>query len=462
MSHFWDIDGFIKVHEGFASYIEWKDKNYLLPDEYRISSDKKYVIMYTSNGAIAIHKILSQASTTDYEVISDTTPGTSSYMVLEDSSGMFTKYKVTQTLMSYNIMPRGCKPVVASLSAYTNGLNLFCRDTGNKIIKYGATPSLANYGLTTVTTDWSKVFTTDSASGTFSTEEGTLRSDGNAYLYPGSKMYDLTKAYVLEYTSSGDMTISTASGKVYWRANVSAAMPKYAVMQGDGNFVLYANKDAQGTKHPYWATNTVSYSKSFKLQFESDGNLVLYNADGKKMWQSGGVSNIVQEFPPSSVVPGTLNITLQNITYRFSNSGGNGINAAWLFDKTKDTHTYFDGLGGYSTSTGHYNGTANSGISGAKGAWFQMSVSKPIIVTGYILSQKLQFFNKWVLAASNDESNWVLLDSKDFATWNDGENTVTYKFHNMTSYVHFRFVIIRSQNAHAPCISEFTFLGRDV
>lgn len=295
-------------------------------------------------------------------------------------------------------------------------------------------------------------------------EGSSLRSTGGiGYMYPGFKMFSPSQAYVLEYTQNGDLTLSTASGRIYWRANVSATNPKYAALQGDGNFVLYATRDVQGNiDYPYWASGTVTSSEFFKLQLETDGNLVLYNAKGTAMWQTGGASSIVQEFPPESVQPGISSITQQGISYRFTNNGGNGLNSAWLFDRSKTTYTFFDNKGVYSTSTGLYQGTANPGIPGISGAWFQMTVSKPIIITGYKMSQQFQFFTNWILAASNDEVTWNIIDRIQLSQWNDGDRTITYTVNNTTPYVHYRFVITRSANVIAPCISEFVFIGREV
>ena len=60
----------------------------------------------------------------------------------------------------------------------------------------------------------------------------------------------------------------------------------YAVVQDDGNFVLYAPGG-----HPLWASNTVGTGSHDWLAMQGDGNLVLYNgaypAQGRAVWADG-------------------------------------------------------------------------------------------------------------------------------------------------------------------------------
>ena len=63
---------------------------------------------------------------------------------------------------------------------------------------------------------------------------------------------------------------------------VSGSNKFCAIMQGDGNFVIY-----KGYKGPTWASNTDGVGTSpFQLRMQADGNLVVYG-DGKATWASG-------------------------------------------------------------------------------------------------------------------------------------------------------------------------------
>src|SRR5262249_33547664 len=57
-----------------------------------------------------------------------------------------------------------------------------------------------------------------------------------------------------------------------------------AVMQGDGNFVLYRGFKADPA-NAVWATNTAGHAGAY-LVIQNDGNLVLYDAKGKPLWAS--------------------------------------------------------------------------------------------------------------------------------------------------------------------------------
>jgi hypothetical protein len=57
--------------------------------------------------------------------------------------------------------------------------------------------------------------------------------------------------------------------------------PARAVMQGDGNFVIYDL--AQNPVAPLWATHTDGNSGAY-LQVQSDGNLVIYSASSAVLW----------------------------------------------------------------------------------------------------------------------------------------------------------------------------------
>ena len=51
-----------------------------------------------------------------------------------------------------------------------------------------------------------------------------------------------------------------------------------AIMQDDGNFVLY-----DVNNEPVWASNTVGFPGAY-LAVQEDGNLVVYNQDGNALW----------------------------------------------------------------------------------------------------------------------------------------------------------------------------------
>jgi len=61
--------------------------------------------------------------------------------------------------------------------------------------------------------------------------------------------------------------------------NLSAGTGGYALMQLDGNFVLYS-----GGNTARWATNTYGYGDSAYLNLQDDGNLVVYYNTNIPIW----------------------------------------------------------------------------------------------------------------------------------------------------------------------------------
>jgi hypothetical protein len=76
-------------------------------------------------------------------------------------------------------------------------------------------------------------------------------------------------------------------GVPLWATNTWGTRVTHAVMQTDGNFVLYDD----GGK-PYWSTGTWGRPGNW-LVLQNDGNLVLYTNSGQALW----ASNTVQAWP---------------------------------------------------------------------------------------------------------------------------------------------------------------------
>jgi hypothetical protein len=73
----------------------------------------------------------------------------------------------------------------------------------------------------------------------------------------------------------------------------------FAVMQSDGNFVLYSNgqNNGRGSDHPTWASGTNGRGNGpFKVVMQTDGNLVLYDSRGQPTWASNTNGRGTQPF----------------------------------------------------------------------------------------------------------------------------------------------------------------------
>jgi predicted lipoprotein with Yx(FWY)xxD motif len=104
-----------------------------------------------------------------------------------------------------------------------------------------------------------------------------LQDDGNLVLcYTTNGAADLSRPYwsVFAHPASGQVR-SQPSGPPY-----------HAVMQSDGNFVLYDGRDPGNSGPPYWATNTSRARGQFTAVMQTDGNFVVYDGTGQPIWAS--------------------------------------------------------------------------------------------------------------------------------------------------------------------------------
>ena len=75
----------------------------------------------------------------------------------------------------------------------------------------------------------------------------------------------------LTMQSDGNLVVyRNSDGRPLWASNTAQTDVTRAIMQGDGNFVLYHVNNA-----PAWASNTVGAPGSFVVM-QNDGNFVIY------------------------------------------------------------------------------------------------------------------------------------------------------------------------------------------
>lgn len=116
--------------------------------------------------------------------------------------------------------------------------------------------------------------------------------------------------------SDGNFVIYAGSKPIWASNTVRGNGTYYAVMQSDGNFVLY-NGTPQHQGPPYWASNTVTGGGEYSLCMQNDGNLVIYR--GSATWASNTVQSGSQ--PQQTVTVPAFPITASRQD-QFPNTGG--------------------------------------------------------------------------------------------------------------------------------------------
>ncbi|MBY7740121.1 lectin [Paenibacillus polymyxa] len=97
-------------------------------------------------------------------------------------------------------------------------------------------------------------------------------------LLKGQSLQSANGVYKLILQEDGNLVLYTQQGIALWSSRTNGEAVKYALMQTDGNFVIY------GYPNPLWSTRTNGWSNAF-LVLQDDGNLVVYGT--KAAWASG-------------------------------------------------------------------------------------------------------------------------------------------------------------------------------
>jgi hypothetical protein len=103
-----------------------------------------------------------------------------------------------------------------------------------------------------------------------------------ARLSPGQAITSTSRRYRLLYQSDGNLVLYDDVDRVaLWSTGTTGTSPGQALMQGDGNFVIYT---AQGAA--VWATGTPGNNNA-RLAVQNDGNVIVYRSDGQPAWVGG-------------------------------------------------------------------------------------------------------------------------------------------------------------------------------
>jgi hypothetical protein len=134
-------------------------------------------------------------------------------------------------------------------------------------------------------------------SSTASAQQSVLNA--NEWLMPGQYMSSPNGRYQLQMQTDGNLVLyNVANMAALWQSHTSMYPGLRAVMQADGNFVLYDGWVEYGQYNAYWHSHTWQYPGS-TLHLQDDGNLVIYAPDGYVPWHT----NTPQPVQPTGCYP---------------------------------------------------------------------------------------------------------------------------------------------------------------
>jgi hypothetical protein len=162
------------------------------------------------------------------------------------------------------------------------------------------------------------------------------------------------------------------------------------------------------------------------------------------------------------------------ITAMTSNSSQSCIASSSTTLSTYDAYNAFDYNSGtfWHSNTGVYNngpytGAVSTTVSAVayNGEWLQIQLPSAITLTAYAITcrsigsnlETNQAPNSWVIAGSNNGTNWFLLDTRTAVnTWNSTIRRIWFNFSNFTSYSYYRLICTQGgiASSYVP-IAEF-------
>ncbi|MEA2599825.1 MAG: hypothetical protein QOF89_817 [Acidobacteriota bacterium] len=97
-------------------------------------------------------------------------------------------------------------------------------------------------------------------------------------LYPGQSLYSCDGRFHLVLQQSDGNLVLYQGGTPLWGSGTNGRPSAVAIMQSDGNFVIY---DSTGTA--IWASGTQNHPGAH-LAVQNDGNVVIYSSGGTPLW----------------------------------------------------------------------------------------------------------------------------------------------------------------------------------
>ena len=198
------------------------------------------------------------------------------------------------------------RPLWASGTGGNPGATLHVQDDGNIVIYQGSTPL------------W---------------ETNTLT--GSPVLLPGQSITSPNGQFVLTFQTDGNLVEYSPAGQPLWASGTTNEGAVEAVFQTDGNLVVYGTPNPDGSERPLWASGTGG-NPGATLHVQDDGNIVIYQGS-TPLWETNTLTGSPVLLPGQSITSpnGQFVLTFQtdgnlveydaaNQTLWASNTGGEG------------------------------------------------------------------------------------------------------------------------------------------
>lgn len=131
-----------------------------------------------------------------------------------------------------------------------------------------------------------------------------------ATLNPGQAIYSGNGRYSLRYQPDGNLVVYAGNAPV-WASGTAGQGVGRAVLQGDGNLVIY-----NGSNQPLWASGT-SGNPGSSLAVQDDGNVVIYRSNHTPSWATNTIQNASILVRGQAINPGQ-SVTSSNGRYKLT------------------------------------------------------------------------------------------------------------------------------------------------
>lgn len=213
------------------------------------------------------------------------------------TTGAASALSTTGATVSGTVNPNGAATTYHFAYGKTSAMALATPETNAGSSSSPQSVSAKLSGLTPAT-DYHYQLVATNVSGTTKGAEGTFTTPAPpGVLRPGDRLTAgqtrASKPFTLIMQSDGNLVeyVTEPGGNSFplFSTNTYNHPGAYAVMQGDGNLVVYSS-----THHPLWSTSTYNHPGAY-ANLQGDGNFVVYTPDRTALWWTG---TAVSNFPP--------------------------------------------------------------------------------------------------------------------------------------------------------------------